>query len=221
MVTASVGTTVTRIVVEPEHRWVSSTFSWRRAVLGGLGIAGVVAFFLIFLQVLFVSERVSFPPPADAITASQAQAATERFVAGLPRPRDARDLAVRVCSMRRVEPWSEGSQFYPRIFDDIRNARSSVHIIMFGWDSRARVGNELATLLRDKLAEGVEVRILLDDQGSDPDGESVAMYRGLVDVGAVIVANDTIRLTSTGRSPTAGSTGARTRSDAPSTASST
>ena len=192
MVTATIGTAVTRVVVEPDHRWVSSSFSWRHAVRGGLGIVGVIAVFLIYLQVLFVPERDSFPPSADAITASQAQAATERFVAGSPRPRDV-DLEYAPSTAATVEPWPDGNQFFPRIFDDIRNARSSVHILMYGW-TQGSVGDELATILRDKLAEGVEVRILVDGQGSDPDGASAAIYQGLVKAGAVVVSNDTIQL---------------------------
>ena len=141
---------------------------------------------------LFVAEQASWPPPADAITAEQAQAATEEFVDGSPRPRDV-DLDYAWSTAATVEPWAEGSEFYPRIFDDIRNAESSVHIIMFGWDS-GEIGTELAAILHDKLAEGVEVRILVDDQGSDPDGESEAMYSELVDAGAQLVANDTIQL---------------------------
>ena len=49
-------------------------------------------------------------------------------------------------------------------------------------------------ILRTKLAEGVQVRILVDGQGSDPEGKSRAMYESLVKAGAVVVANDTIQL---------------------------
>ena len=219
MVTAGIGTAVTRVVVEPGERWVSSSSSWPRAIRGGLGMVGVIAFFLIFLQVLFVPERESFPPPADAITASQAQAATEKFVAGSPRPRDV-DLAYAPSTAATVQPWPDGSQFFPRIFDDIRNAKSSVHILMYGW-AQGSVGDELAAILRDKLAKGVEVRILVDGAGSDPEGSSAAMYQGLVKAGAVVVSNDVPASTTTGRCSTASSTGVRTSSDAPSTASST
>ncbi len=192
IVTASVGTAIARLRVETEQRWVSSTFSWRRAALGGLAIASAVVVLLVFLQALFVPEHVSWPPPADAITAEQAQAATEQFADGSPRPRDV-DLDYAWSTAATVEPWAEGSEFYPRIFDDIRNAESSIHIIMFGWDS-GEVGTELAAILHDKLAEGIEVRILVDDQGSDPDGESEPMYSELVAAGAQLVDNDTIQV---------------------------
>jgi cardiolipin synthase len=146
---------------------------------------------LILLQALFVREQVNWPPPADAITAEQAQAATEQFVSGTPRPRDT-DLDYAWSTAATVEPWSGGNEFYPRIFDDVRAAESSVHIIMFGWDSN-EVGSELAAILHDKLAEGVEVRILVDDQGSDPDGDNESMYSELVAAGAQLVDNDTIQ----------------------------
>ena len=32
-----------------------------------------------------------------------------------------------------IEPWPEGKNFFPRIFADIEQAHSSVHILMFGW----------------------------------------------------------------------------------------
>ncbi len=192
LVAASVGTAILRVRDEPDERWVSSSFSWRRAVSGGLAVAATILVFLVFLRVLFVAEQDSWPPPPDAITAEQAQAATEQFVDGSPRPRDV-DLDYAWSTAATVEPWSEGSEFYPRIFDDIRAAESSVHIIMFGWDS-GEVGTELAAILHQKLAEGVEVRILVDDQGSDPDGDSEEMYSELVDAGALLVANDTIQL---------------------------
>ena len=192
VVTAGSATAVCRLRGDPDQRWVASPLSWRRAVLGGFAIAGVILLFLVFVRVLFVTERVSWPPPPDAITADQAQQATEEFVAGSPRPRDV-DLEYAWSSAATVEPWAEGSSFYPRILDDIGRAESSIHIIMFGWDS-GEVGTELAAALHDRLAAGVEVRILVDDQGSDPDGESEAMYSDLVDAGAQVVANDTIQL---------------------------
>ena len=131
-------------------------------VSGGLAVAATILVFLVFLRVLFVAEQDSWPPPPDAITAEQAQAATEQFVDGSPRPRDV-DLDYAWSSAATVEPWSEGSEFYPRIFDDIRAAESSVHIIMFGWDS-GEVGTELAAILHREARRG--------RRGSDPGGRS-------------------------------------------------
>jgi uncharacterized membrane protein YjjP (DUF1212 family) len=61
--------------------------------------------------------------------------------------------------------WVEGRQFLPRIFADVEAARSSVHILMFGW-REGGVGIEMADLLERKLAAGVEVRVIVDRRGA-------------------------------------------------------
>jgi cardiolipin synthase len=192
MFVAVIGSVVARLGGDAASRWVRRPLSWRRAVGGGVLVA--VALFVsgIFWQVLFITEDDSWPPPADAITADDAQAATEAFTRGSPRPRDL-DLDYAWTTAASVEPFSEGVEFYPRIIEDIQNAQQSVHILMFGWDSN-EIGTDLADVLNEKLAEGVEVRIAVDDQGSDPDGKNSDMYTELVHAGAEIVANDTIQL---------------------------
>jgi phosphatidylserine/phosphatidylglycerophosphate/cardiolipin synthase-like enzyme len=192
MVAAVIGSIAARLRGEPESRWVRQPFSWRRVVGSGVLIAVSVLVSLILWQVIFITEDDSWPPPADAITAAGAQAATEQFTRGSPRPRDL-DLDYAWTTAATVEPFAEGAEFYPRIVEDIQNATESVHILMFGWDSN-EIGTELADVLKQKLAEGVEVRIVVDDQGSDPDGKNKDMYSDLVRAGAEVVANDTIQL---------------------------
>ncbi|MCP5028698.1 MAG: hypothetical protein GY929_20685 [Actinomycetia bacterium] len=157
------------------------------------GVAGMVVALMAFLAVqsiLAVGERVTWPPPADAITAADAREATERFVAS---GRGLGDLGLDYAwtTMASIEPWPDGAEFFPRIFADIEQAEELVHIIMFGWTS-GDVGTELANRLTRKLAEGIEVRILVDSLGSDVFGDSEDMYRDLVSRGAEIVVNDTL-----------------------------
>ena len=192
MLAAVVGSIVARLRDEPDSRWVRQPFEWRRTVGGGALIGIALLVFVVFWQVLFVTEHDSWPPPGDAVTADGAQAATERFVSGSPSPRDL-DVDYAWTTAATVEAWAEGSEFYPRIVDDVENATESVHILMFGWDSN-EIGTQLADVLQQKLAEGVEVRIAVDDQGSDPDGDNGEMYNDLVAAGAEVVANDTIQL---------------------------
>ncbi len=165
MFVAAIGAIVARLR-ESESRWVRQPFSWRRAVGGGVLVALALLVALIFWQVLFITEHDSWPPSADAITADGAQAAAEAFTSGSPRPRDL-DLDYAWSTSAIIEPFAEGAEFYPRIVDDIENAEHSVHILMFGWDSN-EIGTELADVLKQKLADGVEVRIAVDDQGSNP-----------------------------------------------------
>ena len=164
----------------------------RKAVAVALLVLALL-FVLVFRQVLGITQRPSWPPPADAVTSAGARAATEAFAASnSPRPHDAA-LDFAWSTAATIEPWVEGKTFFPRIFADVEAARSSVHILMFGW-REGRVGTEMAALLERKLAEGVEVRVIVDAFGSRPNGAAKEMFTGLADAGAQIVVNDTLPL---------------------------
>jgi cardiolipin synthase len=62
---------------------------------------------------------------------------------------------------------------------------------MFGW-REGKIGTQMAALLERKLAEGVEVRALVDVLGSRPLRQARAMFTRLVEAGAEIVVNDVL-----------------------------
>jgi cardiolipin synthase len=165
-----------------------------------MALLAAMAFVLLFRQVLAITQAPSWPPPADAVTAAGAQAATEAFAArdGV-RPHDAA-LEFAWSTAATIDPWPEGRNFFPRIFADVDAARSSVHILMFGW-REGDVGKRMAALLERKLAEGIEVRVIVDSFGSRPYEEARAMYTGLADAGAQIVVNDEFPLDRDGLYP--------------------
>jgi len=155
---------------------------------------------LVFRQVLGITQRPSWPPPASAVTAEGAETATEAFAArDGTRPHDA-NLDYAWSTAATIEPWVEGKIFFPRIFADVEGARSSVHILMFGW-REGQVGTEMADLLERKLAEGVEVRVIVDAFGSRPNGAAREMFTALADAGAQIVVNDVLPLDRDGLYP--------------------
>ena len=123
------------------------------------------------------------------MTPAGAQAATEAFVAR--KGNGTRDAALDFAwsTAATIEPWVEGAEFFPRIFDDIETAESSVHILMFGW-REGEIGKKMAALLEQKLADGVEVRAIVDAFGSRPYKEAREMFTGLAAAGAQIVVND-------------------------------
>ena len=168
------------------------------AAVAGLALAAI--FVVVYRQVLGISQRPSWPPSPDAVTSEGAQAATESFAArdGL-RPHDAA-LSFAWSTAASIEPLVEGVNFFPRIFADVEAAQSSVHILMFGW-REGEVGMEMAALLRRKLEEGVEVRVLVDGFGSRPYKEAREMFTGLADAGAQIVVNDVFPLDRDGLFP--------------------
>ena len=170
----------------------------RGAAIAGLVLAAI--FVVVYRQVLGITQRPSWPPPADAVTSAGAQAATEAFVArDGTRPHDAA-LPFAWSTAATIEPLVEGASFFPRIFADVEAAQSSVHILMFGW-REGEVGMEMAALLRRKLAEGVEVRVIVDSYGSRPYEEAREMFTGLADAGAQIVVNDVFPLDRDGLFP--------------------
>ena len=69
----------------------------------------------------------------------------------------------------------EGANFYPPMLEDIRAAKSSVHINQFGFRPGV-VGEAFAEALVAKAKEGVPVRLVVDKNGSDPEGGSREFY---------------------------------------------
>jgi cardiolipin synthase A/B len=156
-----------------------------------VALAGTAALVGLYRKVLGTPRRRSWPPPHDAVTPAGAQAATEHFArrTGMGRRDAAFDFAWSTAAT--VEPWVEGVEFFPRIFADVEAAQSSVHILMFGW-REGEVGMKMAALLERKLAEGVEVRAIVDGFGSHPYKEARAMFTRLARAGAQIVVNDVL-----------------------------
>jgi cardiolipin synthase A/B len=152
--------------------------------LAALSAAGLFA--LVHREVLRIESRPSWPPPADAVTADGAQAATAAFAG--TRARDAA-LPFAWSTAATIEPWAEGVNFFPRILADVDGARSSVHILMFGW-REGEVGLEMAARLKARLADGAEVRVIVDNMGSKPRGAAREMFAALAAAGAQIVVND-------------------------------
>jgi cardiolipin synthase len=184
------------------RRDASTGHSRRRAALRVVALAAAALFVLVFRQVLWITQDDSWPPPAGALTSADAQAATEAFAAApWTRPHDAA-LDFAWSTAATIDPLVEGRSFFPRIFDDVESARSSVHILMFGW-REGDVGMRMAALLKRKLAAGVEVRVIVDGFGSRPYGEAREMFTGLAEAGAQIVVNDTLPLDRDGLYPDA------------------
>ena len=70
-----------------------------------------------------------------------------------------------------------GREFFPRILEDIASATSSIHIIQYGFRPGA-IGEQFASALLAKAAEGVAVRLVVDQAGSRP-GRSGGFYERL------------------------------------------
>ncbi|HEY7198451.1 MAG TPA: phosphatidylserine/phosphatidylglycerophosphate/cardiolipin synthase family protein [Gaiellaceae bacterium] len=76
----------------------------------------------------------------------------------------------------------EGRNFYPPMLADVASATSSVHVNQFGFRPGV-VGDAFAEALIAKAAEGVSVRLVVDRQGSDPEGGARELYERLTAAG--------------------------------------
>jgi cardiolipin synthase A/B len=153
-----------------------------------------------YRSVLRITQRSCWPPPPGAVTPSGAEAATAAFAARpRTRPRDAA-LDFAWSTAATIEPLVEGANFFPRILADVEAARSSVHILMFGW-REGEIGMQMAGLLERKLADGVDVRVIVDAFGSKPYEEAHEMFTRLAASGAQIVVNDVLPPRRHGRFP--------------------
>jgi cardiolipin synthase A/B len=171
-----------------------------RMVLPIVGLLAALLLVFVLRQAIWLTQEDHWPPPANAVTSEGAEAATEAFAArDNPGARDAAfDFAWSTSAT--IEPWVEGKTFFPKIFADIEAAKSSVHILMFGW-REGEIGQQMAALLKRKVAEGVEVRVIVDRFGSRPYKEAEEMYKGLAAAGAQIVVNDELPLDKDGFFP--------------------
>jgi cardiolipin synthase len=98
---------------------------------------------------------------------------------------DALALSFAESSASSVEVLVEGESFYPPMLADIESAVSSVHINQFGFRPGV-VGDVFAEALVRKAKEGVPVRLVVDNQGSDPEGGAREHYERLTDGGVQV-----------------------------------
>jgi cardiolipin synthase len=157
-------------------------------LLAGVAISFAAVFYVLARRVFGLVERPSWPPGAGAVTAEDAQRAVEEFAARPDRRPSDVGVPYAWSTVATIDPWAEGRNFFPRIFEDVRAARSSIHVLMFGW-REGEVGTAFADLLFQKLEEGVEVRAVVDAQGSQVFGPAAPMFTRLADAGAQIVVN--------------------------------
>src|SRR5215212_3142646 len=84
-----------------------------------------------------------------------------------------------------VDVHVEGRNFYPPLLEDIASAESSIHINQFGFKPGV-VGEAFADALAAKAADGVRVRLVVDRNGTDPEGGSRVLYERLTAAGVEV-----------------------------------
>ena len=114
---------------------------------------------------------------SGAIANDRLRADAERLLAG-PVARHELSLAFEESTASSAEVLVEGRTFYPPMLADIEAAASSVHVNQFGFRP-GKIGDAFAEALIRKAGQGAPVRLVVDRQGSDPEGGSQQLYERL------------------------------------------
>ena len=162
---------------------------WTLRIVAGLVVLLACLYAVLWWAVLRMAEPESWPPSPSAVTADGALAATAEFVS--QEDATVNDLGTQFAwsTAATVEPLVDGESFYPRMLEEIEAARSSIHLLQYGF-TPGEVGDEFAAALKDAVRRGVEVRLVVDEYGSRVAGKSEAMYGDLAAAGVQVAVND-------------------------------
>ncbi|HWV24860.1 MAG TPA: phosphatidylserine/phosphatidylglycerophosphate/cardiolipin synthase family protein [Thermomicrobiales bacterium] len=151
-------------------------------------------------NVLRIQMGDHWPPPADAVTSSQAESVTEAFAARSNPRRD--DIAIDYApsTASDIQLYDGGTEFFPAMLSDIEQARSSVHISIFAF-APGVWGDRFAAALIERAHAGVEVRLTVDRHGSSVTGDSEAMLDEMAAAGIEIAVNDVFPIQASGTLP--------------------
>lgn len=180
-----------------------SIAKWKRRVKRGLRIVGtalLVLYGLVWWNVLRIVEHDHWPPPEDAVTSAQALDMTEEFIQRDNVGRDDAAISYAPSTASDVQLYLDGTEFFPAMIQDIESAEQSIHILMFGF-TPGGWGDSFANLLIQKSDEGVEIRLIVDGQGSKATGDNEAFFLRMAEGGIQIVVNDTLAIQATGELP--------------------
>lgn len=104
-----------------------------------------------------------------------------------------------VVAGNNVQLLVDSPQMAPRLFEDVRNARTVVDVSMFSWFPNG-TGEQLANLLISKAKAGVEVNVQVDTEGSVqiPGTSFYRMFQRMQDAGVNIRRNPWVRVDRSG-----------------------
>lgn len=167
----------TGIFLISENRRPQATLAWMLAFLFAPGV-GVLAYFLFGRPRKWFSRESKLlrqdleghlVPVLSRIRSGQ-DATIARLAGGEASQRKLMMLVRRnsrsaLTTRNRVEILQDASAFYPRLIEDMKAARHSIHLQYFIWRADSFTA-ELKEVLAERAAAGVEVRLLYDALGS-------------------------------------------------------
>ncbi|MBI1878511.1 MAG: cardiolipin synthase [Chloroflexi bacterium] len=163
-----------------ENRSPQMTFSWL-LLFYALPVVGVIIYFMFgrdhwafSRQNKLVQQKLRHVISASdylaKVAAQQAAEIDKLKQAGPPVYGRVLELLRRTAdtplfSYNKLEILQNGREKYPRLIEDLRAAKHSIHLEYYEWSSD-ELTQDIKQILLDKVKEGVEVRLLYDPVGS-------------------------------------------------------
>jgi len=162
-----------------------------------VAVASVITLLAAYLIVWWVALRIvehpSWPPPADAVTASQAQAVTEEFARRDDPGRDDVAIPFAPATASDIQLFLDGPEFFPAMLADIDAAEGSIHLQMFGM-TEGDIAAQFTAALARRAQSGIDVRMIVDFYGAKVDAESSPYFDELTAAGVEVVVNNVFPL---------------------------
>ena len=113
-----------------------------------------------FMQPAMKPIYQEYKPLADKLVADSQGTIVPEVVSCIQKQNDATPLPV-----KSYQLFPHGSLFFPPMLEDMRNAKHFIHHLYFIWE-QDELTAQMTEIMLQKLAEGVEVRIIYDWLGS-------------------------------------------------------
>lgn len=169
-----------------EQREIAATWAWLLVLM----LIPVIGFILYaFLGRKLPHKRLNLMKSQTQLKLKEALETQKKQFINMPKPKYHTTQMYRRTIMlfqnidgafltrhNHLDIYTEGEKLFARMFDEIAAAKKSIHI-EFYTIYNDKLGNQLRTLLEQKAAEGVEVRVLYDSWGSM--GVHPSFYDGL------------------------------------------
>lgn len=170
-----INTAIALFTVFREKRDIAATWAWL-LVLIFLPVVGFIIY--AFLGRKLPARKMFRIQTETQLELSEALEAQKKRFQRMKRPEENTKRVYRrtimlfqsiddsfVTQHNHVDVFHDGHKLFKQMFNDIAEAKQSIHI-EFYTIYNDEIGNQLRTLLEQKAAEGVEVRVLYDSWGS-------------------------------------------------------
>jgi cardiolipin synthase len=154
------------------------------AAVGVVAAAGTV----VVKRALPPARIPAYPVPDGSVSAERARGLAEELATAAEVSKRDVAIAFATSASTSVEPLLHGTEYFPRMLEDIRAATTSVSLLMYGYKP-GDVADDFTEALIGALDRGCAVRMAVDAVGSEVRFGSKELFAEIVDAGIPVVMN--------------------------------